>query len=126
MKLYSTDKTKFVEIILDNFGGVPFIEAVVDFGIFQGGNSSIHLENPNQFIRDFDSYITDRSINPVLKGTYDFQLSFYAKSLKTFLKVNIGDINSSPSGTEWFGVYGEFAIDDEYLIQYLEHFKGLN
>ena len=126
MKIYSINKNQYVEIILDNFDGVPFIEATADFGTFQGKSQSIHLENHTQFIQDFDSYITNRKLEPTLKGTYNFELKFYAKGLKTFVKVNIGDIKSSLAGTEYFGVYGEFAIDDEYLIEYLEHFKKLN
>ena len=125
MKIYSTDKSKYIELIELDYDGLSFIEAKADFGTFKGSNDSISFELMEEFINDFDSYITDWSIKPVLTGTYDFKIEIYSKSNKTFIKATIGNTVCSPDWNENFGVYGQFQIEEEYLNQYLYEFKQL-
>jgi hypothetical protein len=125
MKIYSTDKSKFFELIFNNCDDLPFYQVIVDFGDFKGTNDSVYLENIEDFISLLDKYITDRNIVATLKGTYDFELTFYTKSGTTFVKINIGNTVCSPGGNEDFGVYGEFSIDQEYLNAYIQDLRTI-
>ena len=123
MKVYSTDKSKFFELIFNNDDDLPLCEVIADFGDFRGRNDSVYLENMEKFISLLDKYLTQRNIVATLQGTYDFELTFYSKSGETFVKIKIGNTVCSPGGNEDFGVYGEFSIDDEYLNTYIQDLR---
>ncbi len=94
---------------------------------FKGFNRDVQLLNLDKFIKDLNSFITDRKMKPRLEGTYDFCIEIQAiGATRAFLIIYLGyDKVITEFKTFRYCVSGCFEIDLEYMNQMVQNFKEL-
>lgn len=127
MKIKSSNNEHYIEIKRNEINDFPYYDVSAKFREFSGSNDAISFDNLDEFIRDYDAFILDRSIAPKLTGTYDFELLIYCKNAggSPRVKATISNVICDTPGNTTFGIFGEFEFDCEYLTSYLESFRGL-
>ena len=128
MKISSIDDKSWLSIEpKESEGYYSFeVEAFVDVGhgSFDGKNIDVHFLNHDQFLEDYDGFISNRAIKPILNGTYDSYFKFVAgRGNSIFFYFNVGDSFSGYSETVDFSLKGEFEINSEYLNTIHKEFK---
>ena len=126
-KLISIINNDYFEINTNDTDGLKFFEVTAVFESFKGGNDSIHLFDLDKFIADFDSFILDRTKKPKLTGTYDFELLIYCHKSCSIprVKLSISNLICDCPGNRKIGIFGEFELNSDCLLQYLEDFECL-
>jgi hypothetical protein len=99
-------------------------------GQFSGENNELTLLNIASFAKDLSAFVTDRSLEPKLKGSHGFELSFYSKKAigHPWVKVMLCDyapMDNEDNHDPLFCVSGEFEINHEYLNAYFEYFRSI-
>lgn len=122
---YSGCTIEFDDYSYDN--SLYFIISV-KLNSFTGDNGEVSLFDIPMFVEELDAFITDRSLEPKLKGSHGFELSFDSKKSAghPWVKVslcNYGNPDNEDNHEPLFCVSGEFEVHHEYLSTYLEYFK---
>ena len=130
MKIYSIDNNNWLSVEpLESEGYTSFevgVSVNIKHGVFEGKNIDINFLNYEEFLNDYDQFISNRKIEPILNGTYDSYFKFKAgKGNSIFLSFNISDSYAGYSATVDYSLIGEFEIDGEYLNEIHKNFKKL-
>jgi len=98
----------------------------IEHGIYNAKNIDVHFLNFGEFIKEFDVFITNRKITPILNGTYDSYIKFEGrKNNSIFICFSLGDAFAGYSETVHFSLNGEFEINSEFLNNMYNDFKIL-
>ncbi len=129
MKITSSDNSCAITIQTPDEGGgysglIITTKTVIEHGCFEGRNKDIHLLNLEIFIREFDNFISNRSLTPRLNGTYDTYLAFSTYKNSVVCEYRLGDASASHKTTRVY-LSGEFTIEQECLLELLRGFKAL-
>jgi hypothetical protein len=93
-------------------------EVAIDYGHgrFHGQNSDVQFLDLYQFAADLERFITERSLQPTLMGTYDSILQFRSWGTEVGLAFCLGNTYCGGLfGTEDTRLRASFCIDSEYL-----------
>ncbi|GAA6140041.1 hypothetical protein NBRC116583_37880 [Arenicella sp. 4NH20-0111] len=127
MKIVSTDNQ--CELTIENGEdefGYNFCSLAAKIGSgtceFTGCNNDVTFTNMIEFIKDLDSFILNRELEPKLEGTYGSYLLFKGTSTYVALTFKIG---GAFCGTETFSysITGTFEVAKEYLQEIVVEFK---
>jgi hypothetical protein len=128
MKIVSTDNQSelTIENREDEFGyNFLSLSAKIGSGTceFNGCNNELSFTNIDEFIKELDSFISNRELEPKLEGTYGSYLTFRGTSTYVALTFKIG---GAFCGTETFSysIMGTFEIAQEYLHKIVTEFKS--
>ena len=128
MKICSVDDNCFVTL---ERAGAPGshsgfqmeVHADIRHGQFDAKNIDVHFLNLEEFVSEFDRFILDRSRTPRLEGTYDTYVAFSAIGSAVVLKYQLGDAFAGRR-TSHFYQSGEFEVEQENLLEYLDGFRA--
>jgi len=104
------------------------VNASIDIGhgVFNGKNTDLMFLNFDEFIKDYDSFITNRDITPILNATYESFIKIEAGiSNSIFISFSLGDAFSGYNNSVEFSLNGKFEVNTEFLIQMHTEFKSL-
>ncbi|TKB05669.1 hypothetical protein [Desulforhopalus sp. IMCC35007] len=130
MKISSIDSKNSITIERkgDNDYSTFEVTAEIDIvhGTFTGKNIDIIFFNIDEFIMEYDSFLTNRKISPILNGTYDSYIKIEAgKGSSVFVSFSLGDAFSGYNETVDFSLNGKFEINTEFLNTIYRELRGL-
>jgi hypothetical protein len=131
MLIKAIDTKAWIEIIRNGKGehASYTVECSVDIGhgLFGGTNRLIHFINLDEFIKELDMFITDRTRVPKLNGTDDTQITFFRPEGRNCVMVSftVGDAFSGYSTTVRYKTEGTFEVNSEFLNSFVEEFRNL-
>lgn len=130
MRIVSIDKNSWITLERNSDEGHSTFkfEASVElnYDSFNAKNIDMHFLNFQDFLADYNAFITDRNLIPSLNGTYDSYIKFEGRRNNSiFLCFNLGSAFAGYSETAYYFLKGEFEVSSEYLNNYYEEFKKL-
>lgn len=103
-------------------------QAHVDFGhgAFSAKNEDVHFFDLFTFVAQLESFITDRSVQPCLNGTYDSFVALSGTPSSVNVRFRVGNAFSGykQANTE-FALTGAFDIEPDLLFSLLSHCREL-
>ncbi len=100
------------------------VHADVRHGQFHARSLNVHFLNFEEFVAELDRFILDRSRAPRLEGTYNTFIAFLAKGTTVICQYRLGGAFSGKK-TVYFHHFGEFEIEQGYLLQLLGGFRTM-
>jgi len=130
MQIKSSHSGNYIEIDSYSADRAMYFMISAKLGHFTGENNAIQLFELKEFSRELDQFVTNRNLNPKLKGSHGFELSFSSKKENghPWLSLKLCDyapIDNEDHRLPLFCVSGEFEINHEYLNSYVEYFKSI-
>ena len=100
------------------------VHADVRHGQFHAKNLNVQFINFEEFVAELDRFILDRSRAPRLEGTDYTFIAFLAKGITVMCQYRLGGAVSGRK-TVYYHLFGEFEIEQGYLLQLLGGFRAL-
>lgn len=129
MKIPSADNICWIAIqAADSASGYAGFEVLthanVGHGQFEARNMDIHFLNFEEFVGEFDKFITDRHRSPRLDGTYHTHIGFSGSGTTVICEYRVGDAFAGRKTARFFQS-GEFEIEQERLLELFRGFQEL-
>ncbi len=129
MKITSADNICWVGLLPGEPGSYAGIEMVanvdIGHGRFEARNRDVHFLNLEEFVSEFDKFISDRTLAPRLNGTCDGYIAFSASGREVMCEYCLGDTFSGRKTAEFFQS-GKFEVEQEKLLGFLRGFQQLS
>jgi hypothetical protein len=131
MHIMSSDRKSWIEVLREgdqDYSSFSISCSVeIGSGRFSGTNVDVHFFNLPEFVQTIDQFIMERSLQPVLEGTYGTYIKLWQPGKRNAVMLNfaIGNVFCGWPTTATFKVEGAFPIDQEILNSLVEGFRAL-